>query len=66
MRFKVEIGTQAEASAKLQELHTEYLDFRFNKVLSHIESPIQKRFLRRKIAQMKTVLREYELGIRKA
>lgn len=66
MKFKTEIGTKAEAAAKLRELQKQYMDFRFDSVLGHVESSIQKRFLRRKIAQMKTLLREYELGKRKA
>ena len=40
-------------------------NLRFQKALQQIENPLQIRVLKREIAQVKTVLRELELGIRK-
>lgn len=55
-----------EAKAKLEELKKSYMDLRFQFVLGHVENPLKKRIIRRQIAQLNTILREYELGIRKA
>jgi large subunit ribosomal protein L29 len=35
-------------------------------VLSHVDNPLQKRVLRRKLARLHTVIHEYDLGIRKS
>ena len=40
-------------------------NLRFQKALQQIENPLHIRVLKREIAQVKTVLRELELGIRK-
>ena len=40
-------------------------NLRFQKALQQIENPLQIRVLKREIAQVKTVLRELELEIRK-
>ncbi len=56
---KIELETRLEDNLDaLQNL-------RFQKALQQLADPQQIRFLRREIAQIKTVLREYELGIRK-
>lgn len=65
MKYKTEPLSRQEAKAKLEELTKKYMDLRFDKVLGHLENPVELRILRRKIAQLKTILREYELGIRK-
>ncbi len=65
MKYKTEKMSQSEARAKLEEMTKLYMDQRFNKVLGHVENPLERRITRRKIAQLKTVLREYELGRRK-
>ena len=43
----------------------EYRNIRFNEVLGSVSDMSQKKIIRRDIARIKTVLREYELGIRK-
>ena len=54
-----------ELNTKLQD-NTEALEnLRFQKAMQQLENPIKIREIRREIAQIKTVLREYELGIRK-
>jgi large subunit ribosomal protein L29 len=54
-----------ELKVKLQDNKDALQNLRFQKALQQLSDPQQIRFLRREIAQIKTVLREYELGIRK-
>ncbi len=54
-----------ELETKLQDNMDALQNLRFQKALQQLSNPQQIRFLRREIAQIKTVLREYELGIRK-
>ena len=58
--------TYEELLNKREELKKKYMDSRFNKVLGHVESPIELRTLRRNIAKLNTLIHEYALGIRKA
>lgn len=51
---------------KLSDNETEMANLRFQKALQQLEKPTRLRELRREIAQIKTVLRENELGIRKS
>jgi large subunit ribosomal protein L29 len=55
-----------ELLTKREELRKSYRDLRFNMVLSHVDNPLQKRVLRRKLARINTVIHEYDLGIRKS
>jgi len=43
----------------------DYRVFRFNKIMGQLENELKIREKRRSIARINTVLREYELGIRK-
>lgn len=43
----------------------DYRVFRFNKMMGQLENELKIRETRRSIARINTVLREYELGIRK-
>ncbi len=54
-----------ELETKLEDNLDALQNLRFQKALQQLSDPQQIRFLRREIAQIKTVLREYELGIRK-
>lgn len=54
-----------ELQIKLQENLTALENLRFQKALQQLENPQKIRQIKREIAQIKTVLREYELGIRK-
>ncbi len=54
-----------ELETKLQDNLDALQNLRFQKALQQLTDPQQIRYLRREIAQIKTVLREYELGIRK-
>jgi len=58
--------TYKELLTKREELKKQYRDLRFAIVLSHVDNPLQKRTLRRKIARLNTIIHEYEIGIRKS
>ena len=55
-----------ELGAKRDELRRSYLNMRMEKVLGHVENPLQVRNARRQIARLNTIIHEYTLGIRKA
>ena len=55
-----------ELVAKRDELRKSYLNMRMEKVLGHVENPLQVRNIRRQIARLNTIIHEYTLGIRKA
>ncbi|MBN2324404.1 MAG: 50S ribosomal protein L29 [Spirochaetes bacterium] len=54
---------------ELRELQEKYVKdyrvFRFNKMMGQLENELKIRETRRSIARINTILREYELGIRK-
>ena len=54
-----------ELETKLSDNMDSLQNLRFQKALQQIENPLQIRVFKREIAQVKTVLRELELGIRK-
>ena len=58
--------TYPELLNKREELKKQYRDLRFNMVIGHVDNPLLKRTLRRKLARINTIIHEYELGIRKA
>ena len=58
--------TYQELLTKREELRKAYRDLRFDLVLRHVDNPLQKRTLRRKIARIQTIIHEYDSGIRKA
>ncbi len=55
-----------ELLTKREELKEQYRDLRFNAVLKHVDNPLERRTLRRKIARINTIAYEYETGIRKS
>ena len=57
--------SKMELETKLNDNMDAVQNLRFQKALQQIENPLQIRILKREIAQIKTVLRELELGIRK-
>jgi large subunit ribosomal protein L29 len=57
--------TVEELTAKQDELKKKYTDLRFNSVVGHVDNPLEKRNVRRQLARLHTLMREYELGIRK-
>jgi large subunit ribosomal protein L29 len=57
--------TVEELRVKREELMKQYRDLRFNMVVGHVDNPLQKRTLRKKLARVHTLIHEQELGIRK-
>lgn len=53
-----------ELKAKLIENNDSLMNLRFQKALQQLEHPKQITRVRKEIAQIKTVLREFDLGIR--
>ena len=56
--------TVSELKVKLKDNLDSLQNFRFQKALQQLEDPSQLRNVKKEIAQLKTVLREYDLGIR--
>lgn len=54
-----------ELKTKLQDNTDALENLRFQKAMQQLENPVKIREIKREIAQIKTVLHEYELGIRK-
>ncbi|MBN2780587.1 MAG: 50S ribosomal protein L29 [Candidatus Marinimicrobia bacterium] len=57
--------TQDEVIVKLRDDEEALMNLRFQHALQQLENPGQIRFLKREIAQLKTIIHEYELGLRK-
>jgi large subunit ribosomal protein L29 len=57
--------TYPELLAKRQELKKQYSDICANMIIGHVDNPLSKRNARRKLARVTTLIREFELGIRK-
>jgi len=53
-----------ELETKLRDNLTALENLRFQKALQQLENPLKIRLVKREIAQIRTVLHEYELGIR--
>ena len=58
--------TTRELESRLSDDYDELENLRFQKALQQLENPLRLRHLRREIAQIKTALTEYKLGIRRA
>ena len=55
----------SQLESKLKDFKESLVNFRFQKVLQQLENPTVLRFTKKKIAQIKTILRLDELGLRK-
>ncbi len=53
-----------ELKIRLQDAQEELTNLKFQAALSQLDNPLQLRYLKRSIARIKTVLKEYELGRR--
>ena len=56
--------TVPELKTKLQDDFESLQNFRFQKALQQLENPVQIKRVKKDIAQVKTLLKEYKLGIR--
>ena len=52
----------AELLTQRNELKQKYMDFRFQKVVGHVDNPMQKRTMRRDIARLNTLIRAKEIA----
>jgi large subunit ribosomal protein L29 len=57
--------THEELAVKKEELKKAYDDVCNKSVIGHVDNPLARRTLRRKLARVVTLLHEHELGIRK-
>jgi len=57
--------TVDEIKRVLEDTQEAYANLRFQKATHQLDNPVKLRYLRKDIARLKSVLREYELGIRK-
>ena len=55
----------SELLLKHDELVTEFRKARYDAVVGHLDNPVSVRVLRRRLARAKTIVREYDLGIRR-
>jgi len=55
-----------EVQRELEDLEEAYSNLRFQKATHQMDNPVKLRYMRRDIARLKTVVHEYELGIRKS
>ena len=53
-----------EAGLRLRDLEDELFNLRFQHSMRTLDNPLRLRFVKREIAQLKTVLRENSLGLR--
>jgi len=51
-----------EQKAKRDELKRKYMELRFQKVIGHIDNPLQVRTMRRHIARLNTLIRKQEVA----
>ncbi len=56
--------TLADIETKLSDNEEALQNLRFQKALQQLEDPIRINHLRKEIAQLKTVKREFDLGLR--
>ncbi len=56
--------TKADAINKLQDANEELENLRFQLALQQLENPQRINLVKKEIAQLKTILREDELGIK--
>ncbi|MDD3095563.1 MAG: 50S ribosomal protein L29 [Candidatus Neomarinimicrobiota bacterium] len=67
MLSKTEIKelTKEEVIVKLRDDEDALMNLRFQHALQQLENPVRLRYLKREVAQLKTILQEYECGLRK-
>ncbi|MFC1553215.1 50S ribosomal protein L29 [candidate division KSB1 bacterium] len=63
----LEINTLSleELKRNLEEIQESYAGLRFQKATHQLDNPVRLRYLRKDISRLKTVIHEFENGIRK-
>lgn len=59
---KVKDMTYSELVLERNELKKKYMDLRFQKIIGHVDNPIQIRVMRRQIARLNTFIRQKEIA----
>ena len=54
-----------ELKIRLKDAEEELVNLRFQLALHQLENPLKVRYLRKDIARLKTIIREFELGVNK-
>ena len=55
-----------ELKVRLQDAEDELANLRFQLALHQLDDPLKVRHMRHSVARIKTVIREYELGLRES
>lgn len=55
-----------EIRRELEDSQEAYSNMRFQKATHQLDNPVKLRYMRKDIARLKTVLKEYDTGIRKS
>jgi large subunit ribosomal protein L29 len=56
--------TFQELVEKREQLRKDYMNFRINKVMGHVENTVESRNMRRALSRLNTIIHEYALGVR--
>ena len=56
--------TLIDVETKLHDILESLQNLRFQKALQQLENPIQIKHLKKEIAQLKTIIKEFNLGLR--
>ena len=64
MKDSYEDLSYEELLTKREELKKHHRECRFNKVVGHLDNPLELRLGRRRMARLNTLIHEYELRIR--
>ena len=55
-----------ELKAKRDEMKRKYMELRFQRVIGHVDNPLQKRTMRRQIARLNTLIHAQDIADRRA
>ena len=56
--------TYNELVTKKEELTRRYREIRFDKIVGHLDNPVELRTLRRRLSRVNTIIHEFQLRIR--
>ena len=57
--------THEEIEREMEDLLEAYSNFKFQQATHQLDNPVKLRYMRKDIARVKTVLHEFDLGLRK-
>ena len=62
--LEINTMTREEIDRELEDTLSAYANLRFQKATHQLDNPVKLRYLKKDIARLRTVIREYELGSR--